>query len=111
MLTDSFFFLFPAQRLDYFATECTYSPQAYRGYAREFIKEVERIEPVCLLNSIISCDEMAVGSGGESSTGQVKKCCEKCGYITSQRICKACVLLEGLDSGNHRSAIYGSQMR
>ncbi|EPS69281.1 hypothetical protein M569_05485, partial [Genlisea aurea] len=31
------------KRLDYFSTECIYSPNAYRGFVREFIKDVERI--------------------------------------------------------------------
>ncbi|KAG0456076.1 hypothetical protein HPP92_023864 [Vanilla planifolia] len=31
------------KKLDYFSTECTYSPNAYRGFAREFIKDLERI--------------------------------------------------------------------
>lgn len=25
--------------------------------------------------------------------------CERCGYVSSQKICKACVLLEGLNRG------------
>ncbi|KAK9165004.1 hypothetical protein Scep_000195 [Stephania cephalantha] len=30
------------KKLDYFSTECIYSPNAYRGFAREFIKDLER---------------------------------------------------------------------
>lgn len=44
--------------LDYFATECTYSPNAYRGFAREFIKEIEMVQPLCILNAIVSGDEL-----------------------------------------------------
>jgi hypothetical protein len=29
--------------LDYFSTECIYSPNAYRGHARTFIKDLEKI--------------------------------------------------------------------
>ena len=29
------------KKLVYFSTECTYSPNAYRGYVRELIKDVE----------------------------------------------------------------------
>lgn len=29
------------KRLDYFSTECTYSPFAARGAAREFVKDLE----------------------------------------------------------------------
>ena len=31
--------------------------------------------------------------------------CENCGYITSQKICKACVLLEGLNKGKPKLGI------
>ncbi len=29
------------KKLDYFSTECVYAPNAYRGFAREFLKDVE----------------------------------------------------------------------
>jgi tRNA(Ile)-lysidine synthase TilS/MesJ len=29
------------KKLDYFSTECIYAPNAYRGFAREFLKDVE----------------------------------------------------------------------
>ncbi len=29
------------KRLDYFSTECTYSPFAARGFAREYVKDLE----------------------------------------------------------------------
>lgn len=92
------------KKLDYFATECIYSPQAYRGVAREFIKDVEIVEPVCILNAIISGDEMKLGANSERMM-QVQGQCTKCGYITSQKVCKACVLLEGLNSGNALSGM------
>ena len=31
------------KKLDYFSTECIYSPNAYRGHARTFIKDLEKI--------------------------------------------------------------------
>ena len=92
------------KKLDYFATECTYSPQAYRGFAREFIKDVEIIEPVCILNTIISGDEMKWGTNSDKPL-QVQGECIRCGYMTSQKVCKACVLLEGLRTGNARYGI------
>lgn len=33
------------------------------------------------------------------------KQCERCGYITSQAVCKACVMLEGLNSGLPRLGV------
>jgi len=35
----------------------------------------------------------------------VKKTCIKCGYISSNDVCKACVLLEGLNTGKAKLAI------
>lgn len=36
-------------RLEYFSTECTYSPAAYRGFARTFIKDLEAIRPRAII--------------------------------------------------------------
>jgi cytoplasmic tRNA 2-thiolation protein 1 len=35
--------------LDYFSTECVYSPNAYRGFARDFLKELEKVRPTAIL--------------------------------------------------------------
>lgn len=170
------------QKLDYFSTECLYSPEAFRGSARALIKNLERVRPSAILDVVRSGEDMArlvpgyeescagnctghaiVGSGVEveeeggcgstngRSTGgemanmeqglieneiaevegleteiklptqkiapngrqndkkphsqQAKRApnkqtmgqCEKCGYLSSQKMCKACVLLEGLN--------------
>ncbi|RMZ52009.1 hypothetical protein APUTEX25_001203 [Auxenochlorella protothecoides] len=37
------------KKLDYFSTECIYSPFAARGLAREFIKDLEAVCKACLL--------------------------------------------------------------
>ena len=37
------------KKLDYFTTECIYSPQAYRGYARAFIKDAESVRPSAII--------------------------------------------------------------
>ena len=34
----------------------------------------------------------------------VKQNCKNCGYISSNELCKACVLLEGLNSGKAKEA-------
>jgi cytoplasmic tRNA 2-thiolation protein 1 len=39
------------KKLDYFSTECIYSPNAYRGFAREFLKDLERIRPSAILGT------------------------------------------------------------
>ncbi|KAI0396617.1 adenine nucleotide alpha hydrolases-like protein [Xylariaceae sp. FL0594] len=174
------------KKLDYFSTECIYSPEAFRGSARSLIKNLERVRPSAILDVVRSGEDMArlvpgaapdscackgksslpqpaeeeenvdgCGSangraaGGEmaamekqlkaneaaeaagleteikvptsdkashghpvpvtdeppkptaSSTPFVAKQklgkCEKCGYMSSQRLCQACMLLEGLN--------------
>lgn len=196
------------KKLDYFSTECIYSPEAFRGSARTLIKNLERIRPESILDVVRSgidmakmvpgadgqckgaCgsgedvaakgaeDEAAGGcgtanggaSGGEMAemekklrqddeaaekgteteikatttpsisgqdhdrdaewsaqtlpirTKQEKRSgrkpargaappkqklgqCERCGYLSSQAVCKACVLLEGLNKARPRTEI------
>lgn len=97
------------KKLDYFSTECIYSPNAYRGYARAFLKDLEALRPAAILDIISSGEAFHAGEeddhNGRSVTGkQVKKpvqrTCDRCGYISSNELCKACVLLEGLNTGN-----------
>lgn len=165
------------KKLDYFSTECIYSPEAFRGSARALIKDLEKIRPSSILDIVRSGEDMAAqvppeisasaacaaddesttgcgsangrSSGGEMSKmekqlqedqiaatreveiklpangdastkevvqqavrpsihdkrkGRSKKIvkqvmgrCEKCGYLSSQSICKACTLLDGLN--------------
>ncbi|KAI9931743.1 hypothetical protein ASPWEDRAFT_49535 [Aspergillus wentii DTO 134E9] len=166
------------KKLDYFSTECIYSPEAFRGSARTLIKDLEKIRPSSILDIVKSGEDMAelvpkqvtggkkCGSGaaeeestggcgsqnGRSSGGEMaamekklteddtaqsreteiklptanaqpkkKKTgskittkplktqtlgkCERCGYISSQKICKACSLLEGLNKNRPKTAI------
>ena len=160
------------RKLDYFSTECIYSPEAFRGSARTLIKSLERIRPSAILDVVKSGEDMAKlvppelrsnsvskgidadvdeagggcgsangrSSGGEMATveaqlqqdersagvevdftkqgqrhdkssrrsckssksrkaqvGQQMGKCSRCGYLSSQSICKACMLLEGLN--------------
>lgn len=196
------------KKLDYFSTECIYSPEAFRGSARTLIKNLERIRPESILDVVRSgidmaklvpdangnckraCsggddvaakgaeDEAAGGCGtanGKSSGGEMAEMeqrlrqderaatdgletevkvlpqnevsaynhaiqldastntvpirtkqekgfarsqarntappkqklgqCERCGYLSSQAVCKACVLLEGLNKARPRTEI------
>lgn len=56
------------KKLDYFSTECIYSPEAFRGSARALIKNLERIRPSAILDVVRSGEDMAscvpVESGG-----------------------------------------------
>jgi cytoplasmic tRNA 2-thiolation protein 1 len=181
------------KNLDYFSTECIYSPEAFRGSARALIKNLERVRPSAILDVVRSGEDMArlvpgyeascagsctghavVGSGadveeqggcgstnGRSTGGEMAKMeqglveneiaevegleteiklppksktvskgrqngqkshiqqakrtpnkqtmgqCEKCGYLSSQKMCKACVLLEGLNKNNPKVEMQG----
>lgn len=109
-------------RLDYFSTECKYSPFAYRGFAREFMKDLERSRPRALLDIITSAEYFAAAAAVNTTsrgntnkntdvaTGALTKAgvCTRCGYMSSQKICKACVLLESLEAGDLSIATKGT---
>ena len=40
------------KKLDYFSTECIYSPNAYRGHARIFLKDLEAIRPSAIIGKV-----------------------------------------------------------
>ncbi|KAI8870232.1 adenine nucleotide alpha hydrolases-like protein [Ramicandelaber brevisporus] len=85
------------KQLDYFSTECIYSPEAYRGHARVFLKDLEAIRPSAILDIIHSGESFAAKSDVKAPK---MTNCKKCGFIASNDLCKACLLLEGLNSGN-----------
>lgn len=118
------------KKLDYFSTECTYAPEAFRGTARELMKNLEAIRPSCIIDIIQSGEnfvlkqkkqrtqfrknqpsaEVEVRSDGSVSLntrpGFVDgNRCEKCGYLSSNKICKACMLLEGLEGNRAKVGI------
>lgn len=122
------------KKLDYFSTECTYAPEAFRGTARELLKSLESIRPSCIMDIIYSGehlvlapkkqkrktvayknkkktnDEQEVNPDGSISLNRngIKKdgnTCEKCGYLSSNKICKACMLLDGLEINRAKVAI------
>ena len=84
------------KKLDYFSTECVYSPNAYRGNARAFIKDLEAIRARSIIDIIHSGEKLAVKKDVKQP---VQGVCSRCGYISSMKLCKACNLLEGLNSG------------
>jgi cytoplasmic tRNA 2-thiolation protein 1 len=53
------------KKLKYHATECIYSPNAYRGYAREFIKEIEMVRPSSILDVIRSAETWKVDTASK----------------------------------------------
>ncbi|KAJ5246002.1 hypothetical protein N7468_000985 [Penicillium chermesinum] len=160
------------RQLDYFTTECIYSPEAFRGSARTLIKDLEKIRPSSILDIVKSGEDMAAlvpnqdsGKNGQAATAedesaggcgsangrssggemaameeqlasnedagsreteiklpktapkkagkagkpaiktQTLQHCEKCGYMSSQAICKACMLLDGLNRNRPKTEI------
>jgi cytoplasmic tRNA 2-thiolation protein 1 len=161
------------KKLDYFSTECIYSPEAFRGSARTLIKDLEKIRPSSILEIVRSGEDMAAlvpsevgGSTSCAASGEANGCgsrnekgdsmaqmektlvaneaaaeleveikrptgksigqvsihdkkpqgrrkvakqvmgqCERCGYLSSQKICKACSLLEGLNKSRPQTTI------
>ncbi|EQL04195.1 hypothetical protein G6O67_008069 [Ophiocordyceps sinensis] len=47
------------KKLDYFSTECIYSPEAFRGTARSLIKSLEKVRPSAILDIVRSGEDMA----------------------------------------------------
>jgi len=90
------------KKLDYFSTECIYSPNAYRGHARTYLKDLEAIRPSSIIDIIHSGEMMSVKDGVKLP---VQTKCSRCNYISSNAICKACVLLEGLNKGRPKLGI------
>lgn len=124
------------KQLDYFSTECTYSPEAFRGTARTLIKNLEAIRPSSIIDIIRSGESFVLKSKLKKMLKELKTKeqlsekqeetsestpapkidtfergvlregrCERCGYLSSNKICKACVLLEGLNAGRAKVEI------
>ncbi|CAO3683262.1 unnamed protein product [Umbelopsis vinacea] len=94
------------KKLDYFSTECIYSPNAYRGYARTFLKDLEAIRPSAIIDIIHSGEAFEIKTGVKMPEQQT---CTRCGYISSNELCKACILLDGLNRGLPRLGITREQ--
>ncbi|GMM54217.1 Ncs6 protein [Maudiozyma humilis] len=105
------------KKLDYFSTECTYAPEAFRGTARELMKNLEAVRPSCIIdiihsgeNLVLKDSEQPFKKAASANTTSTSKNtfvdgnrCERCNYLSSNKICKACMLLEGLEK--NRAAI------
>ena len=48
------------KKLDYFSTECIYSPDPYRGHARAFLKDLEAAWPSVIIDIIHSGEAFEV---------------------------------------------------
>ena len=79
-----------------------YAPQAYRGYVRELLKNMERIRPSAIVDIIHSAEMMKLDTEVKIPP---RMNCSQCGFISSNKIWKACVLLDGLNKGKAKIAI------
>jgi cytoplasmic tRNA 2-thiolation protein 1 len=96
------------KRLDYFATECVYAPNAFRTFARDLVKELEALRPRAIIDTLTAAQALSRHADGVSAVGTViaVKQCARCGYVSSQVICKACILLEHLRRGTGKEATH-----
>ncbi|KAF6762497.1 cytoplasmic tRNA 2-thiolation protein 1 [Ephemerocybe angulata] len=92
------------KKLDYFSTECIYSPDAYRGHARAFLKDLEAARPSAIIDIIHSGEAFEIKEEIKA-TQKVQQTCQRCGYMSSNTFCKACTLLEGLERGMANAGI------
>jgi cytoplasmic tRNA 2-thiolation protein 1 len=97
------------KKLKYFSTECTYSSQAFRGFAREYIKEMEKLDSSCLLNIINSAEQLRFAH--KDAEPKTLKSCEMCGYQSSQRICRGCGLRQELYQLKEKKMASGESVR
>lgn len=102
------------RKLDYFSTECTYAPEAFRGTARELMKNLETIRPSCIIDIIQSGEKLSLNrsSSPQNKNGKTVKTtfrdgnrCTRCNYLSSNDICKACTLLEDLEKSRAKISI------
>uniref|UniRef100_A0A2K6W3C2 Cytoplasmic tRNA adenylyltransferase 1 n=1 Tax=Onchocerca volvulus TaxID=6282 RepID=A0A2K6W3C2_ONCVO len=95
-------------RLDYFSTECRYAPDSFRNYVRKYVKKLERLQPKAILDLIKSGEAISARSDVFLPTLTT---CERCNYMSSQKLCKACLLLQGLFTNNHSLGIKEKTMK
>ncbi|XP_046403369.1 cytoplasmic tRNA 2-thiolation protein 1 [Ischnura elegans] len=96
-------------KLPYFSTECIYSPQAYRGHARTFLKDLERIRPSAIMDIIHSGETLKVGVVQQLPN---RGHCSRCGQVSSATggVCKACMLLDSLNQGKPKVSLRKSEI-
>ena len=59
----------------------------------------QALRPRAILDVIRSAEDFRIDLGAQGSPASQPRSCERCSYICSQRVCKACQLLEGLNKG------------
>lgn len=71
----------------------------YRGHARTYLKDLEKVRPSVIVDIIRSGEAMQIK---ETVKMPMLDTCSRCGFVSSNKLCKACVLLQGLNAGKPR---------
>jgi len=93
------------KKLVYFSTECIYSPQAFRGYVRELIKNLESQRTTSIIDIIHSAEKFVLEEKNITTKPLIKMKCKYCGFMSSNEMCKACALLEKLSKMKSKTKI------
>jgi len=93
------------KKLIYFSTECIYSPQAFRGYVRELIKNLEAQRTTSIIDIIHSAEKFVLEEKCLTTKPLKMGKCKFCGFMSSNEMCKACVLLEKLSKMKSKTKI------
>ena len=80
--------------MKYFCTECTYAVGSYRGNLRSLVKDLENERGSSIIDIIHSGENWSIDVGVKQRDALV---CEKCGSVSSNKICKACEFMERLN--------------
>ncbi|CEF67013.1 Cytoplasmic tRNA 2-thiolation protein 1 [Strongyloides ratti] len=72
----------------------SYEKDIVIGNVRTLIKDLEAIRPRTIMDLIRSAEELTLK---DNVSVPDLLLCQRCGYISSQKICKACLLLTGLE--------------
>jgi cytoplasmic tRNA 2-thiolation protein 1 len=93
------------KKLDYFSTECIYSPEAFRGSARSLIKQLERVRPTAILDIVRSGEDMARLVPGESPSSCACKGQKTSPVVPAEDDIGGCGSQNGRTSGNEMAAM------
>lgn len=91
------------RRLHYFSTECTYAPGAFRGHARHFIKDLERLHPQAIGRLIDSGEYIQrCFQQHQKRAAVTMKQCPRCQCVCPQSAacCRACDIVDALNDGD-----------
>ncbi len=80
---------------------CPYATEAFRGIFRDIVEELEYKHPGAR-HGILKSYEIIKELLFATHPLQPTQPCERCGEPTSQRICKACILLEELEKSREK---------